>query len=494
MRSSTAPAPRSVIGASVALLLGLIAGCAPDPTPAEPMAIVRIAPALDADDPPRVFLNQEITVYFSQPVEKTSVNRDAFRVVDANGNHVDGTLRVGLRSVTFEPVPPVAATLDDGSFRPSGRYTLEIAGMPLWNTLRSVSGERLARGFSCPFDIVPVEGAADHATPFLPHGAVTEPFGLMERTEPRLAADVGTVDLHFNLAVLPPSATIDALQVYEVSSGQRRRVWPQTVRVLGERRPHAEHYGSTVRLSFGPGQLDPWPSLYYMFLRGSEGQSLRDYLGRPLVDGDRVLELDVVPGDRPRVMVLGGSEPWHLSREVAAPLGFAQRGTRVEVQCGVEAGDGRHGWLRPRSSLTIEPGQRFDRGDGVLVEASADLQFLGIDIGPGVTVRVVSREPIRIRSVGSVSIRGRLLLETPMGDAGWLGGERFGQGEIVDLDRLLEASGCAFVVGGHFHNAGSVEHVHEGERGSPLTLVVVGQLESTGRAPAEVIVGMDDRN
>ena len=455
------------------------------------MVVQRVFPEIGGEGREAVFLNQELTVYFNHRVEPMSVNDDTFRVVDQNGNRVEGRLRVGLRSITFEPVPPVSAELDDGSFEPGGRYRLEIAGLPLWNAVRSRTGERLDRGVNLEFEVVGREPAGGHATPFLPVQAVTEPFRRIDRTAPHVAVDIGSLDLHFNMPVLPTSATADALQVWEVGDdGSSRPLEPRAVRVSKRQLPQSEHFGSTVTVDLGAGRLSE-SSLYFLILQGANGETMQDYLGRSLTIDKSYVRIEVVPGDRARVLELGRDEPWRLSGERTAPIGFsATRHGDLAPRCGVQAGAGTLGWLRPKESITIRPGIRFDRGDGVLVAADRDFPFLGVDVREGVTVTFESVDPIQIRSIGDIRVRGRLVLATPLGSGRWLHGGAFRQGESVRIEQLLEVSGCTLIAGGDVKVSGAIEHLFAAEAGSPLSVVSGGELAVSGPFPAQSVLGL----
>ncbi len=469
------------------LTLGLLVACNGGKAERDDsMRVERVFRSSNDGSQPLVFLNQDVTVYFSDDLDGMSVSEDTFRIVDENGNRVPGVLRPGTRSVTFEVIPPVKATLDDGSFAPDRAYRLEIAGMPLWNAIRSKSGARLSRGLGLDFRTVPADPSGDvFNTPFLPEGQLTDSFEWFEpygRSTLHVAAETGRLLLHFNLPILPSSVTPNAVQVNSLLGGEREVAQPKSVRILPSRSPDTSHYGSTLELRFEPGALDPTALHFVIF---AEKDGLLDYSGRPLQTRPEPIQVRVVAGDRERILDLPGSTSWGPLSDVPGAVPFAQTGSRIEPLARLEAGDGRLGSFRPRKSTTIRLRRSFDRGDGRRVEGSGDFHFSDIDIPEGVEVRVESSTPITIRSAGSVRIRGRLVLATPLVETSWSHGDRIG------FASLLRASGCALIAGGAVRVDGTVEHARGDEAGSPFSVLCGGDLVVRGRLPAETVLGVD---
>jgi hypothetical protein len=476
--------PSAALGALAAVLAACRSGG--DEAVLPGMRVVRAQPGTDAPDvPARLFLNQDVTVYFSEPVDPLSVTADTFRIVDQSGLGVDGRLRVGTRSITFEPIPPVKASLDDGSLRPGRDYVLEVAGLPLWNAVRSTNGQRLERGFSLRLRTVAADPRAEgFSSPFLPVGTGVEAFAVQGGHGLRVAADTGRLRLQFNLPVLPTSASPDAVQVWRLYPG---RAEPELLAVsevtaVAEAPGHAP-YGSVVEVRITPGVLRPADLVYVTFPRDGAAQ-FRDYLGWPLAATDAVLSFSVQPGDRVRLLQLGGREPWHFEPGSGELIPFAAREDgRAEPLCHRDAGSGAFGVFRPSRDVVLTPHEPVDRGDGTrVVSADGDFPFQAIDVPDGVTVVVRSPTPVTLRARGGIRIRGRLVLDVPTVEHRWA------QGASVPIEGLLAGAPCALVAGGDVRVEGRVELADPRAEGTALTIVAGGGLIASGRLPPHVVV------
>lgn len=490
----------AVLPLTLLLPIGL-QSCGDPATPAVvEMEVARVFPQMSGTtasgmEAPRVFLNQDLTVYFSAPVDPLSVTSDTFRVRDANGNRVEGEVVVGTRSVRFVPTPPVTASLDDGSFLPDTSYSLEVTGLPLWNAMRSTNGRRLDTSFRRTFRTVRAQPTDQRfASPFLPVGSGTEVFALQDSFlgvddfEWRMAANTGRLELHCTLPVHPTSATPAAAALLCPRDGRVETIKPSAVHVLPRRSAPNLHYGATVAFDFDPGELRAGAP-YYLQLSEDPEFGLRDYLDRPIVRGAQALAVRVHPGAHVGFLSLGDGSPWRLATsQVSADLQFVVRGSVLEPLCVVEGGNGELGLFRPQSSLTIRPGEPFDRGDGVLVRSrGGELAFSGIEIPARVTVRVESAHPLTLRSASSCVIHGRLELATPTPAS------VLEPNSTVAVDQVLRDAGCSLVVGGDVRVHGEIRHVDDTAVGAPCAIVLGGVLEVHGRLPTGVVIAREVR-
>lgn len=120
--------------------------------------MVLIKPRLPSGSAPfveRVYLNEALSFSFSEPLERTSVTRDSVRVIDELGVEARGRLEVQGSSVRFVPHLPTSAELADAGLKPGLRYTVELAGFPRVDCLRSIAGHPLAETVRTTFTTVP---------------------------------------------------------------------------------------------------------------------------------------------------------------------------------------------------------------------------------------------------------------------------------------------------------------------------------------------------
>jgi hypothetical protein len=103
-----------------------------------------------------VLLNEPLVVYFSEPLDRSTVTHDSVRITDADGQRARGRLEVEGESLRFVPDPVYARDLSDGGFRPATTYTVELSGFPDPAGLRSADGAPLARSLTWSFRTVVV--------------------------------------------------------------------------------------------------------------------------------------------------------------------------------------------------------------------------------------------------------------------------------------------------------------------------------------------------
>lgn len=481
-------------------LLGLLA-CAScwrrsSPPPA-PFTVARVSPVLTASS--QLLLNDAITVYFSEPVDPMSVTRDSFAVLDAAGHAVRGRLHVDGTWVTFEPEPPLAADLRDGSLVPGGEYRLAIAGYPRPDGVRSRRGDLLQQGWQQPFRTAAFAASAAGPAPLRPVQADVRPF-VLRPSEPGAAplpVDDARLQLHFTLPVLPTTVTAAAFDVRlfarSAPVGAIERVIPRAVRLL-PRQPGDEFAGSTVELEFGAqvrtvdGErtmtLQPEDLLVVSLVPGEA--SLRDYAGR--TPPQQVQWCNLVPGFAVKTAEWpAATGPLHwFDADLAAPGFEVTEGGAIRPLVRVEAGDGSLGLLRPTTDVTIAVGEPFDRGDGVRV-ASADgvFAFAAIDIPAGVTVRVDARaRGIQLQVLGRVQIAGRLEI------LGTAAAADLHPGQLVDPSAIAAVAAVAIVAGSGIDVTGRIDG--GGDRGgSVLALITSGGLDVQGSLPADSLLATE---
>ena len=465
-------------------IAALLAGCH---SKTEPFEVVRVLPEMPGSESggeAQLFLNQELTVYFNQPVEPMSIIPESVRVLDEGGRPVPGRLTIGTRSVTFVPVPPVTPALDDGSFVPGRSYRLEVVGLPSL-AVKSARGWVLEKTLRRRFKVL-AEAPTKRGYPtlFLPVGSGTESLALQVGPEMplRMAAGTHRLRLDFNLPLLPTSVRENSFEFHRIRTGSTspEQLVPSEIRIVPGRVPGARYYGSSVEVEFSPRLGIAPEDTLYVILAGDEERVVRDYGGRKLAVAGGPVEVRVDPGDRVRARDID-LEDLDLSPVDGVPLGFEVRNGRLFPRCRVEAGSGQLGWFRPRESMVLEPDVAFDRGDGVLVSAGRDFDFVGIDIPEGVTVTVRSRRPLRMRAQQDISIAGVLHLETPSPPTPWRSGGR------VDPEQALMAAGFALVSAGDLVVEGAVRHPLAG--GSAATLLSGGDMVLAGRLPPSCVLG-----
>ena len=401
----------------LAALLGLslLAACArSEPAPA-PFTIARTSPALDGAAAP-LLLNDAVTVYFSADVLPVSVTPDSVTVVDEDGRGVPGTLRVGANWVSFHPVPPVTADLQDGSYRPGATYRLLVAGSPRPDAVRSADGRWLASAAAFDLRIAGVHDRPDGLPAPLRPPPHELPL-LLQTAElsQQLPADEPRLRLHFTQPLLPASVRAQAFEI-TLFGGALEELVPRHVRVVPSRLD--DLHGSTVEIDLGawpergrggpPAPLAAGDLLSVQLRRGEH--ALRDYAGHEVLPALQMFR--VVAGDTVAIAWWPATGEKVLADD-ALGGGFEVRDGVVRPRVRVEAGDGSLGAFHPRRDTTLRPGEPFDRGDGTLVaSAGSEFAFTSIEVPDGVTVRVDgSGTPVHLLATGSVRIAGRVELQ-----------------------------------------------------------------------------------
>jgi hypothetical protein len=431
----------------------------------------------------RLHLNREIKVEFNTEIDPLTGNQWTVLVLDESGHAVPGERKVGTRSVTFEPLPPLSPDLSDGSFQVDRTYTLHVVGFPKQNSVKSASGRVLEKGFSQEFRTVSLHPDG-YPSPLLPVGIGIEPFRL--RTEgggSRLVAvGSGRLQIPFTLPVFPTSLSPESFEVriFRLGGGVDP-VSPSMVRLLSLPRPIDPYPGSTVELVLGDVDLVQGDLVAVRLTGGFH--ALRDYRGRELdlglsiplwtaVEGDRIPLAEWPDGDESFQVPPGGPPSFHVG-----PDGL------IRPRLCVEAGAGELGEFRPVRDTVLRPGVPFDRGDGMLVRSQGpQFEFLAVDIPPGVTVRVVAEEPVRILACGSIRVGGTLRLETPVATTSYT------TGQGVACAVLLRESGLTLLAAGDIAVTGEVVSAGIESGASPLTMVAGVGIHLLGSIPPQTVL------
>ncbi|MCC6670154.1 MAG: Ig-like domain-containing protein [Planctomycetes bacterium] len=464
------------------LALALLACRGERPGAAAALTVVRVVPELGPSGTgPALFLNQDLTVYFSEPLDPYSISPDTVWVTDESGGAVRGALKVRSRSVVFQPHPPLAAGLSDGSFRMGGTYRLHVAGFPRANAVRDASGRVLDRVHEWAFRTVAAVPPG-HASPLLPVGDGTEPFRVASQ-EVAMAESGGTIRITFTLPPLPDSLTPHAFRAVRVREGAEE-VRVSAVRVLAD--PLDPYPGCSVEVALDPEAGVRKGELLFLVLEGGS-HAVVDYRGRPV--GPPAGGSGYLP-----VRVFAGAEPVLLEEDFDRPVAFsptAHGRPRFEVMRGLalprlrqEAGDGSLGVFRPVADMVLQPDVAFDRGDGTRVRSAGnEFPFSAIEIPAGVCVTVRSEQPLVLRSLTTIRIDGTLRLETPAGTAPAAGSDQ-------PVAAIAGLAGCALVAGDELAVEGRVEHRDERRlrEASALALVSGTRIRLAGRIPSGAVL------
>ncbi|MBL8755550.1 MAG: Ig-like domain-containing protein [Planctomycetes bacterium] len=402
-------------GVAVGLLVLGLAACSRQAEPPAPLTIARTSPALDDAAAP-LLLNDSITVYFSDAIQPVSVTTDSVTLVDEAGRQVPGILRASANWVTFEPLPPFARTLDDGSYLPGASYRLLVAGSPRPDAVRALDGRRLATPAAFPVRIARLdERPQGLPAPLRPLGNEL-PFFLRpaDELERQLPANEPRIYLQFTQPLLPPSVVPEAFRITLIAQPPVE-LRPRRVRIVPTR---FDPIGTTVEIDLGAipvrvdgvtlPQLAPGGIVSVALGRGAD--SVLDYTGAPPIPSPAQLWSVVAGSSVALVQWPSGGDALHDDAELSP--GFEVRSNGLRPRIRVECGDGSLGVFRPRADVVLRPGQPFDRGDGEVVVSRGDrFPFLAIDVPAGVRVRVESgASPVQLLACGSVHIAGELEL------------------------------------------------------------------------------------
>lgn len=103
-----------------------------------------------------VFLNEELVLTFSRPLDPGSITASSVSVSSEDGLVAHGRWLVEGRTLRFVPRPVLRPSLMDGGYQPGTRYEVELLGFPRLDGVRGKDGEPLERGIRFTFTTVSV--------------------------------------------------------------------------------------------------------------------------------------------------------------------------------------------------------------------------------------------------------------------------------------------------------------------------------------------------
>ncbi|MBX3461898.1 MAG: Ig-like domain-containing protein [Planctomycetes bacterium] len=466
----------------------LAAACSRSESRPEAFEVARTSPPLGAGAAP-LLLNDSITIYFTAPVQPPSVTEDSVTVLDDQGRKVPGSLRVGVDWVTFEPEPPLAADLADGSFRPGATYRLLVAGSPRPDAVRAADGRRLAAPSVWTLRIAEPAELPPGVPSALRPLAFDVPLLLRATELPQpLPVDAARLRLHFTLPLLPTSVSADAITVRLLRNLEVLR--PRSLRIVTSRLDPFP--GCTLEVDLGSQPqvaggghvvLRPGDCISVELNVGSG--ALTDYAAQPVLLGPAQW-WNVVEGGSIALAEWPSGEIAYLGADPLLP-GFEVRAGVIRPRVRIEAGDGRLGLFRPRRDTQLRPGQPFDPGDGRWVASEgSDFPFTAVDIPAGVTVTLDATDaPVRVLACGGIRVAGDLVLR---GSPGPLRLRRF---EAPAVDLLGEAR-IALLAAGDLQMQGRIRAEWPlSADGSPLTLLSAGRVQIGQELPFHTVLALE---
>ncbi len=181
-----------------------------------------------------VFLNQPITVKFTQEVDLTTVNLNSwsFTVYDSRSGRPVGEPVIGKfyyapafnggvdkKVIQFLPAFPTNDTFDNGGFRPGRRYDVHLNGADskLTPVIRSVFGQILQRGFTFSFTTPNGTSPEELFYDVLPGGpkkVSLSPENTVEKLNFFLGGNLKAVTLVFNQPLNPSSLSFNQNHIY----------------------------------------------------------------------------------------------------------------------------------------------------------------------------------------------------------------------------------------------------------------------------------------
>jgi hypothetical protein len=386
--------------AHFATLLALccgIASCTPAPQSERFLRLRQVRP----QDRLGVYLNERLVLHFSERLAPESVHGGSVRVVAADGSLARGRLSVEDDRIEFQPAPVLAPDLSDGGYRPASRYTVELAGFPRADALRSESGLVLAENLRWSFETVAVteprsgyvfeDSSPTSGSPVILRSLVLEPLQPIRLTceEP-----IDPSSLHSEDFELLPEISFWA------AGRTRGDAIPLVARLVrnDEREPYKDE-AAVIELSPRDRRLSP--GAYGLSVK--RNVRLRDFGGHPLwvlnPNYREVLKLRVEPATR--------VEDASLARHVES---FVD--TRTLSTQSVVGADGAARWSgngRVEVNFPAAAGKGTD-GDVVLEgeELRADLHSATLTLAASSTAILQTAKPVILRSQGRIELAGVL--------------------------------------------------------------------------------------
>jgi hypothetical protein len=326
-----------------------------------------------------VALNEELALFFSSPLDPSSVTSDSVRVLDEDGREARGERRVRGNALSFLPALPCARDLSDGGLRPGHAYRIVLGGFPRPDGIRSSSGVLLSAGLVLTFRTAEIGSSPLFLDPY------RGPFRLQPRGR-RTQLEDGSLVLEYGEPLDPTS--VPGCR-FELTPGSRElEPLPTVARLIENRRD-----GAALRIELAdpnhPGATTLPPGKYFLNMPGNE---LRTLGGRAVEAGWANLPL-VVP-------------PTRVTLDLAA--------LRPRFDERPPGASGTATWDAASASLRLRfPAAAGNGAEGsvelVACPARADLQSTTLLVPEGRVVDLGGLVgPVVLRAQTSLEIRGRL--------------------------------------------------------------------------------------
>lgn len=424
-----------------------------------------------------VYLNERLVLHFSEPLEPESVHGGSVRVLAPDGGAARGRLSVEGDRIEFQPAPVLAADLGDGGFRPATRYTVELAGFPRADGLRSQSGLPLASNLRWSFETVAVteprsgfvfeDSSPTSGSPVILRSTVIRPLQPIRLTceEPLDPSTLRSEDFEL------------VQEAANAAQGRTRGdVIPLVARLVrnDERQPYKDD-AAVIELT--PRDRLLAPGTYGLAVK--RNVRLRDFGGHPLwvlnPSYREVLKLRVEPAT--------DEDDGTLARHVESFLD-----TRTLSTQAVPGADGSARWSGNGRVEVLFPAAAGRGSDGdVALSAGAfegrELQAATLSVAPATRVSLKSGGTLVLRSQGRIDIAGELrderpgrATERPALDAVLqaqrmrLGGRAPTASEVIEALQAAEVDVVVLVAGADLVISGSIE------LSAPLVLLAGGRI------------------
>jgi hypothetical protein len=450
---------------------------------------------IDPESKQGVFLNEPLTIHFTEELDPLSVSRESVVIETEQGERARGSLSVEGDRIVFRPDVPHAPDLSDGGYRPGALYQVRIAGFPSPDGIRAASGRPLAQTRRGSFTTVALDTPRRTLLFDDPHQEHHKPPGLFPGAKGAYTIGVGDAiyvgcekqidptsvrSADFKLLRKHESAreseqSFDLFARLVENEAVERRDRPRAIRTQSSDEAwRADPRAALIELT--PVQrLEPG-SYVLIYLppeapAGEESWSLRDFSRNKLLTSAQPFlsrTIVVVPGsgaDSPSESFVEDFVDAHLRTPRVVPDcdGTATwEGTgRVEVHYPLAAGDG--------SAEAVALGATEER---------RDLQATRIDLAEGLTCRL-SEAPglVILRAQGRFTLRGVLERRTPFDKALDCDPDRgLPLSTWLERARAADPSWTVLIAGGDL--------VIEGEIRSdvPVLLIAGGQVRDTGKS------------
>jgi hypothetical protein len=361
----------------------------------------------------RSFLNEELTLHFSRPLDPASIQGGSARLLDAERRPVQGEFEVIGRRLVFRPRLPCRSDLSDGGLYPGSEYRLELDGFPRLSALRSREGWPLAESLELPVSSVASgdpEGLFRGISLAPPEPLEVEGFRLGP-LEPLVLRSAQPLD--------PRSLDPESFALFALGpAGERPERIPLRLELLDNRQsgarlalvPVAVGQGA-ARRALPPGEL--------LLVAREGGVGLCDLGGNRVLAGFGASPLD---GVRLEVdeRLAGGTEEGLAS---AVSEDFAADNSGLDLPGGADGtarwvGDGRLGVRWPAAAGDGRDGDQRREGGGTLPAtlSATRLELLGEQ-------RLPAEGLVCLRAQGRFEVRGRLIRRVQQGPGAPLAGE-----------------------------------------------------------------------